>query len=161
MSACIVNRAPLFVSEMGSHMETCNMVEIESCRGHPSAQVSFSSQSDTTTCPRSREVAQPRVTWWRHQMETYSMLLALCEGNSPVTGKLPHKGQWHGALRFLLICARTNGWENHRDAGDLRRHRAHYDVTVMWYEFEIMHSLGNSNTHPTASWLRIILRGWF
>ena len=26
------------------------------------------------------------VTWWRHQMET---LLALCEGNSPVTGEFP------------------------------------------------------------------------
>ena len=25
----------------------------------------------------------------------------------------------------------TNGWVNNRDAGDLRRHRAHYDVTVM------------------------------
>ena len=24
--------------------------------------------------------------WWRHQMETFSMLLALCEGKPPVTG---------------------------------------------------------------------------
>ena len=28
-------------------------------------------------------------TWWRHQMETFSMLLALCEGNPPVTGAFP------------------------------------------------------------------------
>ena len=27
--------------------------------------------------------------WWRHQMETYSALLALCAGNSPVTGEYP------------------------------------------------------------------------
>ena len=27
--------------------------------------------------------------WWRHQMETFSALLALCEGNSPVTGEFP------------------------------------------------------------------------
>ena len=67
--------------------------------------------------------------WWRHQMETYSALLALCEGNSPVNS--PHKGQWRGALMFSLICAQTNGWVNNRDAGDLRRHRAHHDVTVM------------------------------
>ena len=26
------------------------------------------------------------VTWWRHQMETFSALLALCAGISPVTG---------------------------------------------------------------------------
>ena len=29
------------------------------------------------------------TTWWRHQMETFSALLALCAGNSPVTGELP------------------------------------------------------------------------
>ena len=27
--------------------------------------------------------------WWRHQMETISALLVLCEGNSPVTGEFP------------------------------------------------------------------------
>ena len=28
-------------------------------------------------------------TWWRHQMETLSALLAFCVGNSPVTGEFP------------------------------------------------------------------------
>ena len=28
-------------------------------------------------------------TWWRHQMETFSALLAICAGNSPVTGEFP------------------------------------------------------------------------
>ena len=28
-------------------------------------------------------------TWWRHQMETFSALLAFCVGNSPVTGEFP------------------------------------------------------------------------
>ena len=31
----------------------------------------------------------PVTTWWRHQMETVSVLLATFAGNSPVTGKLP------------------------------------------------------------------------
>ena len=48
---------------------------------------------------------------------------------SPVNS--PHKGRWRGALTFSLICAWTNGWANHRDAGDLRRHRAHCGVIVM------------------------------
>ena len=30
-----------------------------------------------------------------------------------------------------FLCAWWNGWLNTRDAGDLRRHRAHYDVTVI------------------------------
>ena len=42
----------------------------------------------------------------------------------------PHKGQWRGALMFSLICASINGWVNNHEAGDLRRHRTHYDVTV-------------------------------
>ena len=32
---------------------------------------------------------------------------------------------------FSLICAWINRWVNNREAGDLRRHRAHYDVIVM------------------------------
>ena len=30
-----------------------------------------------------------KLTWWRHQMETFSALLALCAGNSLVTGEFP------------------------------------------------------------------------
>ena len=29
------------------------------------------------------------ISWWRHQMETFSALLAICAGNSPVTGEFP------------------------------------------------------------------------
>ena len=70
-------------------------------------------------------------SWWRHQMETFSSLLALCAGNSPVPVNSPHKGQWRGALMFSLICARINDWVNNREAGSLRRHLGHYDVNVM------------------------------
>ena len=58
---------------------------------------------------------------------------------SPVNS--PHKGQGRGALMFTLICAWINGWVNNGEAGDLRRHRAHYDVTVMfhvWFELTNM-----------------------
>ena len=70
-------------------------------------------------------------TWWRHQMETFSALLIICAGNSPVPGEFPAQGQWRGALMFSLICTRINGWVNNGEAADLRRHRAHYDVAVM------------------------------
>ena len=48
---------------------------------------------------------------------------------SPVNS--PHRGQWRGTFMFSLICARINGWVNNCEAGDLRRIRPHYDVTVM------------------------------
>ena len=44
-----------------------------------------------------------------------------------------HKGQWRGVLMFSLICVWTKGWQNNREAGDLRRYRTHYDVIVMYY----------------------------
>ena len=34
-------------------------------------------------------------------------------------------------LMLSLICARTNDWANSRDAGDLRSHHAHYNVTTI------------------------------
>ena len=38
-------------------------------------------------------------------------------------------------LKSSLICAWINGWINNREDDDFRRHRAHYDVTVMqcWF----------------------------
>ena len=71
------------------------------------------------------------TAWWRHQMATFSAKLALRAGNSPVPVNSPHKGQWRGALMFSLICVWINDWVNNREAGDLRRHRGHYDVNVM------------------------------
>ena len=48
---------------------------------------------------------------------------------SPVNS--PHKGQWRGALTFSLICAWIKDWVNNREAGDLTRHRAHYEAILM------------------------------
>ena len=64
-------------------------------------------------------------------METFSALLALCAGNSPVPVNSPHKGQWRGALIFSLICAWINDWVNNRETDEFRRHRGHYDVNAM------------------------------
>ena len=55
---------------------------------------------------------------------------------SPVV--FPHKGRWHGVLMFSLMFAWTKSWANDRDAGDLRRHCAHYDATVMtWFVWHL------------------------
>ena len=90
--------------------------------------------ADGNTCITRIDVSHD--SWWRHQMEKFSALLAICAGNSPVPVNSPHKGQWRGALMFSLICARINDWVNNREAGDLRRHRGHYGISVMlhaWY----------------------------
>ena len=75
---------------------------------------------------------RPFFSWWRHQMDTFPHYWPFVWAIhwSPVIS--PHKGRWCGALKFYLICACTNNWVNTRDAGDLRRRRAHYGVTVMF-----------------------------
>ena len=66
------------------------------------------------------------VIKWKH----FALLpFALRIHRSPVNSA--HKGQWCGALVFSLTCAWINGWVNNREAGDLRRHLTHYDVSVM------------------------------
>ena len=67
------------------------------------------------------------VIKWKHFPRYWPFVRGI--HRSPVNS--PHKGQWRGALMFTLICARIKGWVNNREAGDLRRYRGHYDVTVM------------------------------
>ena len=75
------------------------------------------------------------IAWWWHQMETFSTLQTLCEGNPPGTDGFP----WQRPVTrnsdtfFDVRCVWTNGWVNNRDAGDLKGHRAHFDITVMAY----------------------------
>ena len=68
------------------------------------------------------------VIKWKHFPRYWPFVRGI--HRSPVNS--PHKGQWRGALMFSLICAGINGWVNTREAGDLRRYRGHYDVTVMY-----------------------------
>ena len=77
--------------------------------------------------------------WWRHQMETVSALLAICAGNSPVTGH-PHKGQWHGALMFEVRWYETQSrplWRkcNESIRGRLQENLFRYIITEATYVF--------------------------
>ena len=67
------------------------------------------------------------VIKWKHFSRYWPFVWGI--HRSPVNS--PHKGQWRGALMFSLICSWINGWVNSGEAGDLRRHRVHFDLTVM------------------------------
>ena len=64
-------------------------------------------------------------------METFSSQLAICAGNSPVPGKFPTQRPVTRSFDVFFDLRLNNGWVNNGEAGDLRRYRAHYDVTVM------------------------------
>ena len=70
-------------------------------------------------------------TWWRHQMETFSALLALCVGNSPVPGEFPLQRpvtRSFGVFFYLRLNKRLNKqtWGRWFETS-----YAHYDVAVM------------------------------
>ena len=87
------------------------------------------------------------MAWWRHQMEIFSALLAICTGNSPVTGGFPAQRTVtrNFDVSSSLICAWINGWVNNGEAGDLRRYRAHCNVIVMDYECSLSSNVMKSN----------------
>ena len=55
-------------------------------------------------------------------METFSALLAICAGNSPVPGEFSTQRP---------VTRSFDVYFDLRPNGDLRRYRGHYDVTVM------------------------------
>ena len=74
-----------------------------------------------------KRYAHDDIIEWKHFPRYWPFVRRI--HRSPVNS--PQKGQWRGALMFSLICVWINGWVNNREAGDLKRYRAHYDVTVM------------------------------
>ena len=81
---------------------------------------------------------------------------------SPVISR--HKGQWRGALILSLICAWIKSWINDRDAGDLRRHPAHYgDVVMMQRSFATTRCVycTSQKVMPTIHGLSWVGAAWF
>ena len=92
------------------------------------------------------------ITKWKHFPRYWPFVRGIHQ--SPVNS--PHKGQSRGALMFSLICVWINRWVNYGEAGDLRRHRAHYDVILMEcaYIDSCQFCLA---TAITSKWLALIL----
>ena len=67
------------------------------------------------------------VIKWKY----FSALLAICAGNSPVPGEFPAQRAVTRSFDALFDLHPNKRWVNNRGAGELRHHRAHYDVTVM------------------------------
>ena len=65
--------------------------------------------------------------WRRHQMETFSALVAPCEGTPPVSSGFPSQRPVRRSFDLHL----DKQWPKNWDACDLRHHRAHYNITVM------------------------------
>ena len=74
-----------------------------------------------------RSYVIPPSLWWCQQMETFSALLFLCEGNSPVPSQRLVTGS-SDVFFYLRLHKRLS---KQLRCGRLRRHLTHYDVTVI------------------------------
>ena len=90
------------------------------------------------TCLSSYSMQTGAIVTSTNMSEISEIMMTSPNGNIfRVTGSLcgelnsPHKGQWRGALMLSMICVWINGWVNNHEAGDLRRYRTYYNVTVM------------------------------
>ena len=78
-------------------------------------------------------------SWWHHQMKTFSALLAICVGNSPVTSDFLAQRPVTRSFDVFLICVGINSCINNREAGDLRRHHPlwrHCNVAALTKTFQ-------------------------
>ena len=92
------------------------------------------------------------IPWWRHQMESFSALLALCAGNSPVTGEFPAQRPVTRSFDvFYDLC--LNKRLSKQSRGWWRHHRAYYDVIVMGLERREDFSTHQTRvTKPSPQW---------
>ena len=94
----------------------------------------------------------------------FSALLTICAENSPVPGEFPAQMPVTLRFGFSLICVWINGWVNNRETGDLRCHRAHYDVIVMgkidWYRTNVKRNKAQSVCIIPGMYCMIALTGF-
>ena len=101
------------------------------------------------------------VIKWKHFPRNWPFVWGI--HRSPVNSL--HKGPWRVALMFSLICVWINDRVNNREAGDLRRYRAHYDVIEMLVSVVAANACTNSviialgKIHKITTFRIHILRG--
>ena len=95
-------------------------------------------------------ILRRNATWWHHQMETFSMLLALCAGNSLVTGEFPAQRpvMWSFDVSFDLclneqLLKQSWGWWFETPSRSLWRH-----CNEMWYFHCFWHVISFNSLIP-------------
>ena len=93
---------------------------------------------------RQFDIYYKSLTWWRHQMETFSALLAIWAGNSPVTGEFPAQRPLTRSFDVffdLRLNKRLSkpwwGWWFEAPSRPLWRHcNVQVLITLLWYTEE-------------------------
>ena len=97
-------------------------------------------------CRAAEKVRMRWYPWWRHPMETFSALLAICAGNSPVSGEFPAQRPVTRSFDVFFdlrlnkpLSKQSWGWWFETPSRPLWRHCNAYDIATA-YLYPITHS---------------------
>ena len=129
-----VHYSDLIISTMASQITSVSIVYSTACSG-----TGHRKYQSSASLAFVREIH----TWWRHQMETFSALLAICMGNSPASGEFPTQrpvtrsfGVFFDVWLNKRLRKQSRGWWFETFSRPLWRHR-----NEIWEEEQ------NSSTH--------------
>ena len=71
------------------------------------------------------------LSWWRHDIETRSALLGICEGNPPVV--CFHKGPVMRSFDVSVLLVWKGCWTDSRSVGDFRSYGLLYATSLELY----------------------------
>ena len=105
-------------------------------------------------------------TWWRHQMETFSALLAICAGNSPVPGEFPTQRPVRRSFDVFFdprsnkrLSKQWRGWWFQTQSCPLWHHRnARIGFLLQWLIFQNPIHIGWSTEQNNFQLHKILLR---
>ena len=107
------------------------------------------------------------TSWWRHQMETFSALLTICAGNSPVTGEFPTQRPVTRSFDVFFdprlnkrLSKQWRGWWFETPSRSLWRHYNAFRrqwLCSLWISME----LTVSNLHSNTQWIANIAHSFY
>ena len=115
-----------------------------------------------TTCPD---------PWWRHQMETFSALLAICAGNSPISGEFPAQRPVTRSVDIIFdvrlnkqLSKQLWGWWFETQSGSLWRHcnarcplqHQRHERKLTRTGLHVFDSVNNGSRHHAKPQFRVI-----
>ena len=88
-------------------------------------------------------------SWWRHQVETFSLLLAICVGNSPATGEFPAQRSVTRSFEVFFdlrlnkhLSKQSGGWWFETPSRPLWRHcieDTNHVIRFIWHLSDLSH----------------------
>ena len=108
-------------------------------------------------------ILQGHISWRRHQMEAFSMLLALCAGNAPVSGEFPSQRPVTRSFDIFFDRRLNKRLSKESRRRWHKRHRAYYDVTVMSRQLSQIEQVGRNHCNMGSATVTLVVprRGHF